>query len=300
MVQLELGTSAVQTPVAHLDEAELHQAPRDLAHDASPRIARRGPPRPGGLQIAVPPCPLARPLAMPRAARRVTLPAPRAALLGVGRVPLPVPRAVSLGVGRVVPPVAGPPARLAAGPTLAGPVIEVELHQVLLLAALRADLGQSMAGTSLARHPQTSRCRWTSMKREDGSGLQVPGSSRSQAPAWERTICEAPASRLSRSRASEIPLRWASFPSTVTTSHAPANVRRFLCNKRPGDGDSSTYGEKSGSGFQVPGSGRTPGKTSSPTPGTRNPEPGTVLRSRRAPLDPSNGNAPLKCAALSL
>jgi len=57
-------------------------------------------------------------------------------------------------------------------------------------------------------------------------------------------------------------------PSTVTTMHAPRKSGSALCNKRAGDGDSRTYGGESGSGCQVPGSGRTPDATSSPTPET--------------------------------
>jgi len=62
-------------------------------------------------------------------------------------------------------------------------------------------------------------------------------------------------------------------PSTPTMRAAPRNARRFLCNKRPGDGDSWTYGEKSGSGCQVPGCTKIPAGAPSPTPGTRNRSP---------------------------
>jgi len=211
MVQLDLQAAAVLAPVAHLDDPQLDQAPRDLADDDAAGIAPPVPPRPGGLQVAVPPRPLSGLLATPRALRRVTLPAPRTLLWAVRGVPLPFPRSAPWAIRRVVPPLLGPLARLAGGIPPSPAVVQMELHPVLFLTALRADLGERSDGTAVARHPQTSRCRWTSMKRGEAAAsheLRAASpiqSSGSQAPAWGPAISEAPLRTPCEAGASQIP-----------------------------------------------------------------------------------------------
>ncbi len=87
VMQFHLVTAAVLAPIGHLDEAQLPQAPRHLAHQGLPRVA-----------LPVPPPEFAHPLA-------VLGPPPPGALttlLPIGRVGAPHPRTALWPVGRVV------------------------------------------------------------------------------------------------------------------------------------------------------------------------------------------------------
>jgi len=171
MMQLEVRAAAVQALVAHLDEAELDQAAGDLADGETVRVAPLvpSPNRPHLLGVAL--RPLAGLLAVSRAVGGVPLPGSGAIVFGVGGVAVAVvspqlldvgsaPRSAAssalLGMLRPVLSVVGAAALLAVGAAPPGAVVQVELHQMLLPSALRADLRQRMIRVGCPFHGRYS------------------------------------------------------------------------------------------------------------------------------------------------
>ena len=108
MMQLDVRAPAVHTPVAHDQQAQLHQAPRDLADDRAAGIALVVAPAPLPLELAFP---LARPTPLATAAAR--LPRQLSLPLAVRRSARAAACAELRGILGVIPPTVGLAARLA-------------------------------------------------------------------------------------------------------------------------------------------------------------------------------------------
>ena len=179
VVKLRPLAPAVGAALRPPEHAHGSQRLRRAPHEHLARIALPPAPRYGAHPLAVGPLPASARLAMRLLVLRVVLPAGRAALLCVrraaffamGLVPLARPRANRLAMLLAIRAVAGaavfqvPPAvlpvmraqaRLAPGHALADLEVEVELHQVLRLATLRARLRYRMIRIAGPIHRQSS------------------------------------------------------------------------------------------------------------------------------------------------